>query len=119
MAIKDFENYFNTVKKQYFEMKSDLAEYEQMFKDGHITEDRLNDTKYYIDKLEENYNRLLYVETLIRKRNKLTKKQAELDKSLLEELKGKKADEESVKQENKDCLDKIKSNLESFKKGNV
>lgn len=117
MAIRDFEKYFSEIKAQYFEMKEDLAEFNQMFKDGHITEDRLKQTIEYVDVLEENYNRLLYVETLLKKRRRTSKKQQKLDEALTKELTDKKADAESVKAENKEALDKIVKHLEALKSG--
>lgn len=115
MAIRDFENYFSSIKKQYFEMKENLAEFNDMFEKGQITEDRLKETKDYIDMLEENYNRLLYVEVLLRKRKTSTKKQQKIDEALLKELKEKKADKEAVKAENDEANKQIREHLEALK----
>lgn len=115
MAIKDFEKYFSDIKNQYFEMKENLAEFEQRFKDGHITEDRLQTVKENIEVVEDNYQKLLYVELLLKKRKRQSKKQQKTDEALLNGLSVAGADGTAVKSENKSAIEKIRTNLEYLK----
>lgn len=111
MAIRDFEDYFSSVKKEYFEMKEVLAEFEQLFRDGHITEDKLKDTEDYVARVKENYDRLLYVEFLIRKRKGRKNRN---DERLQEYLKSVKADEGGVVEENRENIERIETGLKEM-----
>lgn len=113
MAIRHVRNYYYTMQAQYLEMQNDLADFEQAFKDGHITEDRLADVKTDMALVQANYDRLRYImylfslpnkETKERKHNRSIKQQAELFKKF-------NADLESVKQENESTIQEINKNL--------
>ena len=61
MALIDFKRYMFQVEAQYVEMKEDLKDFEQALKDGYITEDKLVSVREYVEMLEQNYKRLLYI----------------------------------------------------------
>ena len=65
MAVSDFRQYLGTVQRQYLEMKEDLRDFETALKDGFITEEKLQDAIEDVNKIETNYNRLLYVAYLL------------------------------------------------------
>ena len=74
MAVRDFRQYLGTVQRQYLEMKADLKDFEQALKDGFITEEKLQEVIEDVNKIETNYNRLLYVAYLLELPNRNEKK---------------------------------------------
>lgn len=65
MAKKDVREYLYQMGKQVAEMKNDFADYDEAFKNGFITEDKLTELKNDCARLEENYNRVLYIAMLL------------------------------------------------------
>ena len=112
MAIKDVREYFYTMQAQYLEMKSDLADYNQAFQDGHITEEQLDIVKADIAEIEKNYQRLAFIVHLLGIRKKRSKKQLLLDTALEKELATRGADNTSVETENKEKIEQIKAKLD-------
>jgi len=103
---------------QYTEMKQDLADFEQAFKDGHITEDQLAAAKEDIAVVEQNMNRLSYIMFLLEapNRDKKQDKYKRANKKLLNDLVDKKADKDSVIAENKSALDHLRAELKKLTK---
>lgn len=119
MALIDVKKYYYAMLSQYSMMKSDLEDYNQAFKDGHITEEQLNDVKQDIADIENNFMRLSYVMYLLElPKNKKKKAKAEktaLNKSIKAELTSLKADDESVITECTSILAKLKTELDKLK----
>lgn len=109
MAVKDFKEYLITVQQQWLELKADLADFEQAFKDGFITEDKLEEVKNEVAQAEINYQRLIYVDYLLDLPSRRKKKylQRQKNKARLAELKEQKADKDSVIAENKEHAEKV------------
>ena len=109
MAVKDFKEYLITVQQQWLELKADLADFEQAFKDGFITEDKLEEVKNEVAQAEINYQRLIYVDYLLDLPSRRKKKylQRQKNKARLAALKEQKADDASVIAENKEHAEKV------------
>lgn len=120
MALKDFKQYLVHVQGQYLEMKQDLADFEQAFKDGYITEDKLTDVKDTIAQLETNYQRLLYVAYILEKPNRKDKKrkfEKQASNVALENaFDNMGASESAVFDENKSLLDDLRTQLKDLTK---
>ena len=61
MAVKDVRKYFYTMLAQYLEEKQNLADFEEALKDGHITQDQMQEALSTVASLETNYHRLVYI----------------------------------------------------------
>ena len=109
MAVKDFKEYLITVQQQWLELKADLADFEQAFKDGFITEDKLEEVKNEVAQAEINYQRLIYVDYLLDLPSRRKKKYLHRQKNnaRLAALNEQKADEDSVIAENKEHAEKV------------
>lgn len=118
MAVKDVKRYYYTMLNQYLEMKADLADFEQAFADGFITEDQLEAVREDIAKIEANYDRLTYIMYLLEMPNRPSKKQAYETKSEkeLNYLKAKEADGKYVAEENKSALEHLRQELKRLSK---
>ena len=117
MALLDFKKYLVQTQAQYLEMKADLTDYEQAFKDGHITEEQLADVKKDINNIEQNYQRLLYVAYLLElpRSGKKKEKHNKRNKSIIESFNQMHADKQYVIAENKSALDDLRKELKKLK----
>jgi hypothetical protein len=118
MAIKDVRNYFYTMLSQYLEEKQNLADFEDALKEGHITQEQMQDALENVANLEANYYRLAYIMYLFDMPNRKDKKTGYVKqhKIVLEELQNLGADIDSVKDENSDALIHFKAALDALKK---
>lgn len=111
--IQDFKKYLDTLQAQYVQLKEDLKDFDEAFKNGYITEDRLADVKAEFEQVEINYQRVLYIDYLLgipsRKKKKYLKRSDK--RKQLRQLKRQKADETAVLQENEQHSKNIKDNL--------
>lgn len=111
--IQDFKKYLDTLQAQYVQLKEDLKDFDEAFKNGYITEDRLADVKAEFEQVEINYQRVLYIDYLLgipsRKKKKYLKRSDK--RKRLRQLKRQKADETAVLQENEQHSKNIKDNL--------
>lgn len=117
MAIKDVRNYFYTMLIQYLEEKQNLVDFEEALKDGHITEEQMQEALEVVTGLETNYHRLVYIMYLLDMPNRKSKKAGYVKQyaPILEELKRLGADIDSIKEENSDALIHFKTTLEAIK----
>lgn len=120
MALRDFKQYMGRTLTQYLEMKEDLADFEEAVKNGNITEDKLTEVKENVRRIEENYNRLLYVAYLLELPNRSEKK-AKFYKSKANQALDNKFDELNASQndvynENKSLLNDIRKQLKEITK---
>ena len=65
MAIRDFNLYLANVQAQVLATKNDLADFEQGLKDGYVTEQQVEDLRAEYQRMDDNYQRLLYVGYLL------------------------------------------------------
>lgn len=116
MAVRDFKQYLVKIQGQYLEMKADLADFDEAFRNGHITEEQLQTAKADVHVVEQNYQRLLYVAYLLelpRRESKKTKYK-KANKKVTNALSEMKADEEAVFDENKSALDHLRQELKTL-----
>ena len=118
MAIKDVRNYFYTMLSQYIEEKQNLADFEEALKEGHITQEQMQEAMENVANLETNYHRLVYIMYLLDMPNRKDKKSGYVKQyqTILDELQKLGADSDSIKKENSDALIHFKAALEALKK---
>jgi hypothetical protein len=118
MAKKDVQTYFYNMLAQYIEEKQNLADFEEALKEGHITQEQMQDALENVAILEANYYRLAYIMYLLDMPNRDTKKigYVKQHKTILTELQRLGADMDSIKEENSDALIHFKASLEALKK---
>jgi hypothetical protein len=118
MAKKDVQQYFFNMLGQYLEEKQNLADFEEALKEGHITQEQMQEALDNVASLETNYYRLVYIMYLLDMPNRGSKKVSYVKqhKAILDELKKLGADIDSVKEENSDALIHFKAALKSLRK---
>ncbi len=118
MAKKDVQQYFFNMLAQYLEEKQNLADFEEALKEGHITQEQMQEALDNVNSLETNYHRLVYIMYLLDMPNRGSKKASYVKqhKVILEELKALGADIDSVKEENSDALIHFKAALKALRK---
>ena len=112
MAKRHFDKYYQSVCKQYFEMKNDLDELSRA--DMVVDSVVVDNIKQTIQPLKTNYETLSYVMYLLNLPNKKSKEKrhkAQLKKSVIEAFTGHTADD--VKAQNQAVLDRLKETIES------
>jgi len=121
MAVKDVKRYYYAMLNQYLEMKADLADFEQAFTDGFITEDQLEAVREDILKVEANYDRLTYIMYLLEMPNRPTKKEGydKRNTKLTLNFEDKAANQTSVELENKSALDHLRQELKILTKADT
>lgn len=120
MAVKDVRDYYFTMQAQILEMKADLADFEEALRNGFITEDKMQAAIDEVAALQLNYDRLTYIMYLLEMPNRKSKKAKynKANKKLVEEFKNRKADIDSVVDENKSALDAFRAELKKLKEEN-
>ena len=122
MALIDVKQYYYKMLNQYLEMKNDLADFEQAVRDGHITEDQLAIVKEDLAVVELNYNRLTYIMYLFelpkQKYKKLKFRKNKLNIAVETELASRKADIDSVIDENTSMITHLRNELKQLTKTN-
>lgn len=100
----------------YVEAKDNLADFEQAFKDGYITEDRLEGIKADLEIIENNYNRLTYIMVLLNKPNRKAKhgRYNKSNAKIIDALADRNATMEDVELENADALAHLKAELKQL-----
>lgn len=118
MAVKDVRNYYYIMLAQYIEEKQNLADFEEALKEGHITQEEMQEALENVANLEANYYRLAYIMHLLDMPNRKEKKAGYVKqhKIILDELQKLGADIDSIKEENSDALIHFKAALEALKK---
>ena len=111
------KEYYFKMLAQYLEMKNDLADFEEALKNGFITEDQMQAAIEEVNALQLNYDRLTYIMYLLELPNRRSKhaKHNKANRKIIEALKDRKADIESVELENKSALDHFRKELKKLK----
>ena len=107
MAVKDVKKYYAKLIAQKAELEADLVDFEEALKNGFITEEQMQKAKDELIPYQINLDRLTYIIFLLELPNREAKKVkfAKQNKKILNELEKRKADEQSVINENKSALD--------------
>lgn len=117
MAIRDFNLYLADVQAQVLATKNDLADFEQGLKDGHVTEQQVEDLRAEYQRMDDNYQRLLYVGYLLElPKSKWRKKRFRRKHDDLEIYLDKaNATEDKVIKENEVAMELIKNEIAKLK----
>ena len=117
MAIRDFNLYLVNVQAQVLATKNDLADFEQGLKDGHVTEQQVEDLRAEYQRMNDNYQRLLYVGYLLElPKSKWRKKRFRRKHDDLEiYLDQANATEDKVIKENEVAMELIKNEIAKLK----
>lgn len=117
MAKKDVQQYFYSMLAQYIEEKQNLADFEEALKEGHITQEQMQEALGNVADLETNYHRLAYIMYLLDMPNRGSKKASYVKqhKAILDELTRLGADVNSIKEENSDALIHFKAALQALR----
>lgn len=118
MALKDVKYYYYTMLNQYLEMKADLADFQQAFADGYITEDQLENVRNEVYILESNYERLSYIMYLLEMPNRPTKKAKYMksNKPIEDHFANLSADARAIECENASALKHLREELKKLSK---
>ena len=117
MAIRDFNLYLANVQAQVLATKNDLADFEQGLKDGHVTEQQVEDLRAEYQRMDDNYQRLLYVGYLLElpkskwRRKRFRRKHDDLEIYLDKAN----ATEDKVIKENEIAMELIKNEIAKLK----
>lgn len=116
MAVKDVKEYYFKLIAQKAELEADLVDFEEALKDGFITEEQMQAAKDELVPYQINLDRLTYIMYLLELPNKKAKKAkfAKQNKKILNELKKRNADEQSVISENKSALDAFRKEVKEL-----
>lgn len=117
MAIRDFNLYLANVQAQVLATKNDLADFEQGLKDGYVTEQQVEDLRAEYQRIDDNYQRLLYVGYLLElPKSKWRKKRFRRKHEDLEIYLDKaNATEDKVIKENEIAMELIKNEIKKLK----
>ena len=117
MAIRDFNLYLANVQAQVLATKNDLADFEQGLKDGYVTEQQVEDLRAEYQRIDDNYQRLLYVGYLLElPKSKWRKKRFRRKHDDLEIYLDKaNATEDKVIKENEIAMELIKNEIKKIK----
>lgn len=104
MARRDFDNYYNQICNQYFELQQVLEDLSKEVSEGMIEPERIEQLKQTIVPVENNYRTLGYIKYLL---DKPTRKQKEaryknMSKKLLKQCEGR--TREDLAKENNDII---------------
>lgn len=117
MAIRDFNLYLANVQAQVLATKNDLADFEQGLKDGYVTEQQVEDLRAEYQRIDDNYQRLLYVGYLLElpkskwRKKRFRKKHEDLEIYLDKAN----ATEDKVIKENEIAMELIKNEINKLK----
>ena len=116
MAVKDVKEYYFKLIAQKAELEADLADFEEALKNGFITEEQMQAAKDELVPYQINLDRLTYIMYLLELPNRKAKKAkfAKQNKKILNELKKRSADEQSVISENKSALDAFRKEVKEL-----
>ena len=117
MAIRDFNLYLANVQAQVLATKNDLADFEQGLKDGYVTEQQVEDLRAEYQRIDDNYQRLLYVGYLLElPKSKWRKKRFRRKHDDLEIYLDKaNATEDKIIKENEIAMELIKNEIKKLK----
>jgi hypothetical protein len=116
MAVKDVKEYYFKLQAQKAELEADIVDFEEALRNGFITEEQVQAAKDELIPYQINLDRLTYIMYLLELPARKSKKAkfAKQNKKILAELKNRKADEESVLDENKSALDSFRKEVKKL-----
>lgn len=118
MAKKHFDEYYNSVCKQYFELKKCLEDMSKEVEEGMVSPERLENLKLTINPVITNYQNLSYIKYLLDKPKK-KQKQRKYDKNNLLLKTSKNKNGQYVLEDNKSIIDNLKLWTNCIKLGEI
>ena len=105
---KDLENYLAQLQKQFNEMEKAVKEANDLIREGKMDSQTAMNVQNWMDKINENYQRVLYCRYLVNLPPKFIQnmQKKKLEKQMKEFIK-KQSDEKSVVGESQEALDNI------------
>ena len=105
---KDLENYLSQLQKQFNEMEKAVNEANELIRDGKIDSQTAMNVQGWMNKVNENYQRVLYCRYLVNLPPKFIQNlhKKKLEKQMKKFIE-KQADEETVVAESQEALDNI------------
>ena len=105
---KDLENYLSQLQKQFNEMEKAVNEANELIRDGKIDSQTAMNVQGWMNKVNENYQRVLYCRYLVNLPPKFIQnlQKKKLEKQMKKFIE-KQADEETVVAESQEALDNI------------
>ena len=104
MARRDFDNYYNQICNQYFELQQVLEDLSKEVSEGMIEPERIEQLKQTIVPVENNYRTLGYIKYLLDKpiRKQKEARYKNMSKKLLKQCEGR--TREDLVKENNDII---------------
>ena len=104
MARKDFDNYYNQICNQYFELQQVLEDLSKEVSEGMIEPERIEQLKQTIVPVENNYRTLGYIKYLLDKPTRKSKESRykSMNKKLLKQCEGR--TQKDLVRENNDII---------------
>lgn len=117
MAKKHFNEYYEKVCSDYYKMLNELKDMEKYYAEGVVSPDMLEQLKQIVEPIKVNWQTLEYVQYLLNKPldDKKSDKYAAKNIAVLESCR----DEETVLQENAQCIEQLKMVFEEDNKNDV
>lgn len=108
MARKDFDEYYNKICEQYYQLQEVLKDLSEELSNGLVEPERVSQLKQTILPVENNYKTLGYIKYLLDKptRKSKHKKYQQMNNKLLKECEGK--TEEDLVNENNSIINNLK-----------
>ena len=105
---RDLENYLSQLQKQFNEMEKAVNEANELIKEGKIDSQTAMNVQGWMNKINENYQRVLYCRYLVNLPPKFIQniQRKKLEKQMKEFIE-KQSDEQSVVAESQEALDSI------------
>lgn len=116
MAKKHVNLYFLEQQALYFEMLDNLKEFEQLAKEGKISQEEYDQMLKEVELNKANYERLAYIIMLLNKPNRKNKEEADINAAWYKQLNG--ASKEVILDESKDVLADLKALIKKRKETN-
>ena len=116
MAKRHVNMYFLEQQSLYFEMLDNLKEFEQLAKEGKISQEDYDQMLREVELNKTNYERLAYIVMLLNKPNRKDREEADINSSWYNQLQG--ASKEVILDESKDVLADLKSLIKKGKESN-
>ena len=106
MSVKDVQNYYKEISKQYYDMLDEIKDFEQEAMNGMFEPERLDAIKQTIEPLKANYQRISYIIFLLNKPTRKEKEKSYIkrNKKLLAQIDNAK---QEVEQENKQAINNL------------
>ena len=107
MAKRHVNMYFLEQQALYFEMLENLKEFEELAKEGKVSQEEYN---------KANYERVAYIIMLLNKPNRKDREEADINASWYKQLEG--ASKEVILDESRDVLADLKALIKKGKESN-